>query len=129
MTAWGMMRRRGTTMNVPLQITYREIASSDAVDAHVRGHVERLGRIADSIVSCHVVLTAGGFGPQRENPYFEVHIDLLVPGHTISIDHEPTPKHEHDDLYAAIDRAFARVTRELGDLSDRDDRSGQRPAR
>lgn len=115
-------------MNVPLQITYREIGASDAVDGHVRSHVERLGRISDRIVSCHVVLTAGGFGPKRENPFFDVHVDLLIPGHTISIDHEPAPKHEHDDLFAAIDRAFGRATRQLSERSDRDDRRGQRPS-
>lgn len=113
-------------MNVPLQITYREIGSSAAVDAHVRSHVEKLGRISERVVSCHVVLTAAGFGPKRENPYFDVHIDLLIPGHTISIDHEPAPKHEHDDLFAAIDRAFARTTRQLSERSDRDDERRQR---
>jgi len=114
-------------MNVPLQITYREVASSDAVDEHVRRHVEKLGRISDRILNCHVVLTAGGFGPQRENPYFDVHVELLIPGHTISIDRELARKHEHEDLFAAIDRAFARATRQLSERSDRDDRHGQRP--
>ena len=110
-------------MSVPLQITYREIGSSDAIDALVRGHVEHLERLSERILNCHVVLTAGGFGPKREHPYYEVHIDIVLPGKSLVIDHEPPPKHEHDDLYTAIDRAFARAARRLGDELDRQERS------
>jgi ribosomal subunit interface protein len=100
-------------MNTPLQVTYRDIDSTEAIDAYVRRKAEKLERLGDRrLLSCRVAIES----PHRSRIHgrdFRVLIEATVPGKSIVIS-----KNGHDqDLYAAIDTAFdeavRRVTGEL----------------
>ena len=43
-------------MQLPLQITFRHMASSDAVATRIRGRAEELERFFDRMMSCRVVV-------------------------------------------------------------------------
>ena len=45
-------------MQIPLQITFRNIDSSDSVEARVRERLDRLTRFKDRITSCRVAIEA-----------------------------------------------------------------------
>jgi ribosome-associated translation inhibitor RaiA len=101
-------------MTIPLQITFRHMPPSAALENRVRVLAERLAKFSARITSCHVVIekphqssTQGGL--------FDVHIGLAVPGSEISVrrSHSSDPKHENP--YVALRDAFNTARRCLQD--------------
>jgi hypothetical protein len=43
-------------MQVPLEITFRGMDRSEAVEAEIRKHVDSLEHFCDRIISCHVTI-------------------------------------------------------------------------
>jgi len=96
-------------MALPLQITVRNLAHSEALDALIRERAERLQRFHPRIVHCHVVVELAG-RHQHKGKLLAVRIDLKVPGAEISIDHQ------HDeDARIAVRAAFDAAQRRLED--------------
>ena len=94
-------------MKIPLQITLRNIAKSDAAEAAIRKRVAKLERLHRNIVSCRVVVEI----PSRhkhQGKEFVVRLDIKVPGSEIVITHD-----HHEDLYAALHEAFQAAQRRL----------------
>lgn len=100
-------------MNRTLQITGHNIVLTPAIEAHIRGNAEKLGRYCDDIVGCRVVIDA----PHRHHSkgrQYEVRINLTVPGAELAITHEP-----REDLYLASRDAFNVARRQLQDHAAR----------
>jgi ribosomal subunit interface protein len=94
-------------MQIPLQITLRNIAKSKAVEASIRRRAEKLDRFHRHIVSCRVVVEI----PSRhkhQGKEFVVRLDIKVPGSEIVVTHD-----HHQDLYAALHEAFQAAQRRL----------------
>jgi len=92
-------------MQLPLQITFRHMDSSDAVAARIRERSEELERFFDRIVSCRVVVECRH--PRRhQGNLFRVRVDLKVPGGEIVVGRDPRAHHAHEDVYVAIRDAF-----------------------
>jgi ribosome-associated translation inhibitor RaiA len=105
-------------MTILVQIVYREVERSDAIDAHVRKHVDKLEARAGRLVSCKVALEA----PHRHKHHgrhYRVRIDLAVPGAELVVDRCPDAGREHEDAYASIDAAFGLAVRRLDDHARR----------
>jgi len=128
--------RSNYRMELPVQITYRNMEPSDAVTARIEAEAAKLDTFFDRITSCRVVVEA----PHRHHKrgeLFHVRIELGVPGTEIVVSHEPSPhaalsreeataisKHtevhpEHKDLYVAVRDAFVAVRRQLQDYVKR----------
>lgn len=105
-------------MRLPLQITYRHMARSDAVDAAIRKNAERLDRFADRIMACRVVVIAP-HKHQRQGKLYEIKIDLTAPGEEMAVTREGPENHAHEDVYVAIRDAFNAAARRLEDHSRR----------
>jgi ribosome-associated translation inhibitor RaiA len=73
-------------MNPPLQITFRHMDSSPAVEERIREEAEQLSRYFDRIVSCHAVIEAPHPGHGVE---YRVTLHLGVPGTDIVVNHAP----------------------------------------
>lgn len=101
-------------MSFPINIVFQNLERSDAVEASVREHAERLGRFHDRIVTCRVVVGRENARHHKGNIY-DVRIDLSVPGAEIVVNREPGNRHAHEDVYVAIRDAFAAATRRLED--------------
>lgn len=101
-------------MQVPLQITFRHMDSSDAVAARIRGRTEELERFFDRIMSCHVVVECRHPRHQQGN-LFRVRIDLMVPGREIVVGRDPEAHHAHEDIHVAIRDSFDAARRLLED--------------
>jgi ribosomal subunit interface protein len=94
-------------MQIPLQITLRNIPKSEAVEAAIRKRAEKLDRYHRHIVSCRVVVEI----PSRhkhQGKEFVVRLDIKVPGSEIVVTHD-----HHEDLYAALHEAFHAAQRRL----------------
>jgi ribosomal subunit interface protein len=95
-------------MQIPLQITLRQMAHSDALDARIREQVTGLEHFHPRISSCRVTVTES-HKHHQQGRQFEVHIDLRVPGHR-----EIVVSRQHDeDVYVALRDAFASAKRQL----------------
>lgn len=101
-------------MDIPLQITFRNMDRSPTVEDRVRERAERLEKVYDHITSCRVVVEA----PERrrhKGKLFHVRIELGVPGTELVVNRHPRDKHAHEDVYVAVRDAFDAARRRLED--------------
>lgn len=103
-------------MQVPLQITFRHMDTSEAVTARIRERAEDLDRFFDRIVSCRVVVECRHPRHIKGN-LFRVGVDLTVPGREIAVGRDPAGHHAHEDVYVAIRDAFDTTRRLLEDYA------------
>jgi ribosome-associated translation inhibitor RaiA len=101
-------------MNTPLQITYRDMEPSPAVEESVRGWVAKLERICDCITACHVMIEAPHHH-KHQGRHFHVRIDLVVPGAELVVGRDPTDDESKTDAHVAIRDAFRAARRQLAD--------------
>ena len=99
-------------MQVPLQLTFRGLAHSDALAGDVRLRVEKLEHLFDRIVSCRVVVELAGHH-HRHGDRYHVSVNLGLPGHEIVVGHAPSDEQTPETAYAAVDRAFEEVGRQI----------------
>jgi ribosomal subunit interface protein len=99
-------------MQVPLEITFRGIEHSDAVETRIREKAAKLEQYCDQIISCRVAVEAEHHHQHQGNLY-KVRIDLSVPHKHIVVSKDHHDKQSHEDLYVALRDAFAAATRQL----------------
>jgi cold shock CspA family protein/ribosome-associated translation inhibitor RaiA len=106
-------------MQIPLEITFRGMAHSPAVEARVRELAERLERVCGYIGRCHVAIERPHRHPQ-EGSGFRVRLDITVPpNHEIVVRREPAEGSVRDDVYVVLREAFEAARRQLAKLTDR----------
>ena len=103
-------------MKIPLQITFRNMEPSEAVEAKVREKAEKLNHFFPHIMSCRVVVEFRHKHHHHGNLY-EAHIDIKVPGKEIAVSREAGLDHAHEDIYVALRDAFDAAKRQLQDHS------------
>jgi ribosomal subunit interface protein len=101
-------------MQTPLQITFRHLDLSPALEARIREHVERLERFHDRITGCHVVVEAPA-GHSSKGAPFDVKIDVRVPGAEIAVRSRGAEREGHTDVYVTLRDAFDSLRRLLQD--------------
>lgn len=101
-------------MQLPLQITFRNIPPSQAVEAKVRERAEKLEKVTDNILACRVTVEAPHKHHYKGSTY-QVRIDLTVPGTEIVVSRDPGLNHAHENVYVAVRDAFNAVRRQLED--------------
>jgi ribosome-associated translation inhibitor RaiA len=92
-------------MQTPLQITFRHLQPSAAVEARVREHVERLERFHQRIMGCQVTVEAPAAHRHNGAP-FNIKVALSLPGAEINVHSERTDDTAHADVYVALRDAF-----------------------
>ena len=101
-------------MDVPLQVSFRNMDRSDAIEARVREKAEKLEKYYGRLTSCRVMIEA----PERRHhkgKLFHVRVELGVPGRELVVSRHPKDKHAHEDVYVAIRDAFQAARRQLED--------------
>ena len=101
-------------MKLPLQITFRHLERSEALEADIRQKAEKLDQYCDQIMSCRVVIDAP-HQHHHQGQLFSVSIDLHVPGGEIVASRSAAEHHAHEDPYVAVRDAFNAVQRRLED--------------
>ena len=101
-------------MQIPVEVTFRNMDPSEAVEAKIRKKAEKLERYFDRIVSCRVVVESPHRRHQKGKLY-NLRIDIGVPGREIVVTHSGPKNHAHEDIYVAVRDAFNAATRQLED--------------
>jgi cold shock CspA family protein/ribosome-associated translation inhibitor RaiA len=123
-------------MIIPLQISFRNMKPSEAVEARVREEVAKLETFYQGIMHCRVVVEL----PHRHHKsgdLYHVRIDMTVPGAELVVKREPslqaslrqvdTEKQSksyeahaaHKDVFVVIRDAFKEARRQLQDYARR----------
>lgn len=97
-------------MNLPLQIVFRNMQPSPAVEAKVRERVDKLEKMYDRIMSRRVVVEERHRHHHQGNLY-HVRVDLTVP------DSELVAHSDDEDVYVAVRDGFDAVRRQLEDYA------------
>ena len=107
-------------MQLPLQITFRDMEPSEAVEANIRERASRLDRFYNHIMSCRVMVEAP-HAHHNKGRLFQVRIDVTVPDGELNVNHGHHHKdHSHEDIYVAIREATPAHGRVLAMASDDD---------
>lgn len=101
-------------MKLPMQVSFRHMEHSEAIEALVREKAARLDKYAADIMSCRVVIQPLAKHHKRGNPY-EVRIDLTFAGKEIAITREAAEHEEFKHLEVALRDAFDEARREIED--------------
>ncbi|MBT8117108.1 MAG: HPF/RaiA family ribosome-associated protein [Gammaproteobacteria bacterium] len=104
-------------MQIPLQITFRDMEPSDAIEARIREKAAKLDRFYDHVMSCRVMVESP-HGHHHKGRLYQVRIDMTVPDGELLVTHEHHHKdHSHEDVYVAIRDAFEAMKRQLEDYA------------
>lgn len=98
-------------MQTPLQITFRDMDSSPAIEDRIRAKAEKFDRFYERVIGCRAVVESTQ-RHKHQGKLYNVRIDLTVPGAEIV-----ATKQEHEDVYAAIGDAFDAAFRQLEDYA------------
>ena len=123
-------------MILPVQISFRNMKPSEAVEDRIREEVSKLETFYEGIIGCRVVVELPHKHHKRGD-LFHVRIDLTVPGAELVVKKEPSLQaslrqvdHEkqtksweahaaHKDVFVVIRDAFKEARRQLQDYSQR----------
>jgi ribosomal subunit interface protein len=103
-------------MDVPLQISFRGVDHSDAVEQNIRERAQKFERFYDHIVACHVVVEAP-HQHHHKGGLFRVKLDITVPDGELIVSRNPDQHHAHEDVYVALRDAFKAARRQLEDYA------------
>lgn len=99
-------------MQTPVQIAFRGMDSSPALEAKIREKAGKLEQYHDRITSCRVVVEAP-HRHSRKGKLYSISIDLTIPGAELVVNSEKRNHHSHEDPYVALRDAFNAMTRQL----------------
>ncbi len=106
-------------MKVPLEITYRNVPKTDALETLVGEKVRKLEEVCPYISSCHIAIEKVHDRPSSGSPY-RVRLDITVPpSHELAAVSNPGAGTQYDPLETVIRHAFDAARRQLLELKQR----------
>lgn len=101
-------------MPVLLDVTFRDMESSDAVIAAAQRWANRIGKLDTRIERCSVVVSRP-HQHHHKGQQFRIRIELVRPDQTIAVARDPGLDGAHEDIYVALADAFRAARRQLQD--------------
>lgn len=102
-------------MQKPLEVSYRNLEGSPAIEQHIHARVQHLERLAPNLIGCKVMIEA----PHRQHhqgKIYHVRVQVTLPGHEVVASRDPAEHHAHEDLYVALRDAFDAAERQVQDV-------------
>lgn len=103
-------------MKLPLELTFRNLDHSDALETAVREKAAKLDQFFPFIMSCRVTVEANHAHHHKGNLH-HVRIILRVPGQELVVSRDPKKHQAHEDVYVAVRDAFDAARRKLEDYA------------
>jgi ribosome-associated translation inhibitor RaiA len=101
-------------MQSPLQIMFRHMDPSPALEARIRQRAAELDQFFGRIIACRVVVECRHPRHSQGN-LFEVRIDLTLPGSEVVAGSGSGVNHAHEDPHVAVRDAFDALRRRVED--------------
>ena len=105
-------------MQLPLQITFRNLPTTTEFETAIREEVARLDEFYNHVMSCRVVVDV----PHKhhlDGNLYQVRIDVTVPGGEIVVNREPSMSEANKVFQSAVRSAFDAARRQLEDYARR----------
>ena len=103
-------------MQLPLQLQFRNMDPSAAIEAAVQKYVDKLKLFNGDIISCRVAIEAP-HKHQYKGKLYHVVVDVRLPGKEIVVSRAPEDQQAHEDVYVAIRDAFDAARRQIQDYA------------
>ncbi len=103
-------------MKQPLQVTFRGMKPSPAVEADVRERAAKLEQFYEPIIGCRVIIETAHKHRHKGN-LFNVRVNVRVPGSEIVVGRAHDLNHAHEDVFVASRDAFNVIRRKLEDYA------------
>ena len=102
-------------MKLPLQVKYRNLEPTPAIESAIRRQAMKLDRLHPRIVSCRVLIEWPHHHRRRNVGEYRVQVDVTVPGAELIANRASHKKVVKENLYVALREAFHTAGRELHD--------------
>jgi ribosomal subunit interface protein len=113
-------------MEVPLQLSFKDVPKSESIEALIHEKVSKLEKICDYIISCRIIVEKRQAHQDRGNPY-RVRIEVKVPpGHTLVAKQETSEGDMHDPLNVVLRKVFWAMENQLRELTEKQRREVKR---
>jgi len=106
-------------MQVPLEISYRDVDKTDSIDSLIRQKVAKLEQVCDYMISCRVAVEKRHRHQRTGEPY-RVRIDIRVPPeHELAVERISARGEREEPLPTTIRKAFEAARRQLKKLVEK----------
>lgn len=105
-------------MQSPVQIQFKNMESSEAVEAAINKWVDKLDRAYPTIMTCRISVEAPS-KKKRHGGLYHTRIDMRLPGREVLVNRNPDLHHSYTDAYVSIRDAFKSAQRQLEDVVKR----------
>jgi cold shock CspA family protein/ribosome-associated translation inhibitor RaiA len=104
-------------MQVPVEITFRDVPPTDAIRSLIEQQANRLDRFCDNLTSCRVAIEQPQRHQRSGNPY-RIRVEVTSPPRKdLVVVQDPPDNEMHRGLRAIIHRAFRTIERQLKDMN------------
>ncbi len=100
-------------MQIPVQITFRDMETSPALEATIRERVQKLEQYGE-VNSCRVLIESPHRHSQKGS-HFRVRIDLTLHGDELVVGRDPAAHDAYADPYVAVREAFDAANRQVNE--------------
>ena len=101
-------------MEIPLQVEFRNLEHSDAIEASVLERAQVFERFAKDLLRCKVTVASPHKHHGKGNLY-HVSVEMHLAGAEIVVNRNSDANHAHEDVYVAIRDAINAAARKLQD--------------
>src|SRR5437660_199289 len=106
-------------MQMPVEIHYRDVEKTAAIDRLIRQKVEKLDRLFDSLISCRVAIERPQ-KPRDGGSPLRVRIEVTAPpGHDLVVRREPGEARSYESPRTILVEAFKAMRGQLATLRGR----------
>lgn len=106
-------------MKVPVEITYRGVEKTEALEELIHSKIAKLEKFCNYMSSCHVAIEKVHDRPKTGSPY-RVRLDITVPpSHELAVSENPNDGIQYESLEVVIRDAFEGARRQLVELVQR----------
>ena len=107
-------------MEIPLEITFHNMPTSQSLSADIRKRVAKLEKFYGRLISCRVSIEARSKQHRKGNVY-EVHVEMYAPHGRLVVSREPhhvKERHARPDVRASVRDAFKAAEEQLREFGD-----------
>lgn len=100
-------------MQIPMEISTRDITLSPAIEAELRKRADKIERHYNRVTSCRIALERPTGNHHHDGGPYRVRVDVTVPGSEVVADKQS------EELFVAIRDAFEAAERQVEEFVDR----------